>query len=107
MYLGMKFEETSSGSKITTLISIDPHGLIPTAIVNFVGNEIVKSRLQSYKTYFIDKKAPDGSDNGGVWPDDENMYERASAKKGYKSETRANKVLPLCRRRRYPLFSSP
>ena len=88
MYLGMKFEETSSGSKITTLISIDPQGSIPTAIVNFVGNEIVKSRLESWKTYFIDKKAPDGSDNGGVWPDDENMYEHASAEKGCKSERR-------------------
>jgi Leucine-rich repeat (LRR) protein len=34
----------------------------------------MKGRLEAFKAYFVDRKAPDGSDNGGVWPDDENLY---------------------------------
>jgi hypothetical protein len=34
----------------------------------------MKLRLENYKTYFIDRRAPDGSDNGGDWPDDERIY---------------------------------
>ncbi|GMI40457.1 hypothetical protein TeGR_g3449 [Tetraparma gracilis] len=74
VYLGRKYETTADGTKITVLVSLDPGGLLPTAIVNFLIMGQTKKRLQNYKTYFVDRKAPDGSDNGGVWPDDENLY---------------------------------
>jgi hypothetical protein len=73
-YYGVKYEATADGTKITVLISLDPGGVLPTAIVNFAVEGQMKAVLQSYKTYFVDRKAPDGSDNGGVWPDDENLY---------------------------------
>ncbi|GMI41460.1 hypothetical protein TeGR_g5044, partial [Tetraparma gracilis] len=74
VYYGIKYEGTADGTKVTVLTALDPGGLLPTAIVNFGIEDGMKKKLQLYKTYFIDKKALDGSDNGGVWPDDENLY---------------------------------
>ncbi|GMI19178.1 hypothetical protein TeGR_g2222 [Tetraparma gracilis] len=73
-YYGVKYEATADGTKIMELISLDPGGLLPTAMINFAIQGQMKAVLQSYKAYFVDRKAPDGSDNGGVWPDDENLY---------------------------------
>ncbi|GMI26831.1 hypothetical protein TeGR_g8519 [Tetraparma gracilis] len=73
-YFGLKFEETGDGgTKVTVLACIDPGGLLPTSLVNFVMEGLMKDELQNYKEYFIDRKAPDGSDNGGSWPDDESV----------------------------------
>ena len=56
------------------------------SIVNFAIQGQMKIRLQSYIKYFIDRKAPDGSDNGGVWPDDENLYSFKFEGKGDESK---------------------
>ncbi|GMI27325.1 hypothetical protein TeGR_g10894 [Tetraparma gracilis] len=73
-YQGFRYEATTDGTRIDVLLRFDPCGSIPPSFVNFALKSQMKLRLESYKTYFIDRKAPDGSDNGGDWPDDERIY---------------------------------
>jgi hypothetical protein len=74
VYMGHRYEATADGTRVTVLVRGDPRGSVPAIIVNLALKEQMKLRLESYKTYFIDRKAPDGSDNGGAWPDDERIY---------------------------------
>jgi hypothetical protein len=74
VYMAYRYEATADGTKVTLMLRGDPRGSFPASIVNFVAKGQMKLRLESYKSYFIDRKAPDGSDNGGEWPDDERIY---------------------------------
>jgi hypothetical protein len=74
VYQGYRYEATADGTKVTILACVDPRGSVPPGVVNFAAKGQAKLRLESYKTHFIDRKAPDGSDNGGEWPDDERIY---------------------------------
>ncbi|GMI30047.1 hypothetical protein TeGR_g10445, partial [Tetraparma gracilis] len=74
-FLGHKFENTpEGGTKITVLLFGDPRGNLPISICNFALKGQMKVRLESFKEHFVDHKNPDGSDNGGSWPDDERLY---------------------------------
>jgi hypothetical protein len=74
-FLGHKFENTpEGGTKITVLLLGDPRGNLPISICNFALKGQMKVRLESFKEHFVDHKNPDGSDNGGSWPDDERLY---------------------------------
>jgi hypothetical protein len=44
------------------------------SVVNLALKGQMKLTLESYKTFFLDRRAPDGSDNGGDWPNDERVY---------------------------------
>jgi hypothetical protein len=74
LFMGYRYESSADGTKVTMLLRGDQRGSVPSSIVNFALKSQMKLRLESYKTYFIDRKAPDGSDNGGDWPDDERIY---------------------------------
>jgi hypothetical protein len=73
-YLGWKFEKEGDGTKATMLWSLDPGGTFPTFVVNFAMVQQLKLRLDAFKKNFIDKKKPDGSDNGGIWPESDNVF---------------------------------
>jgi hypothetical protein len=75
-YLGCRYAKSADGlgTKVTLLASGDPGGFVPTSLFNFALLEQMKLRIEMYKAYFIDRKNPDGSDNGGDWPDDERIY---------------------------------
>jgi hypothetical protein len=73
-FVGWRFESTADGTKTTLVLKFDPRGSVPPGVVNFALKQQMKLRIESYKTYFIDRKAPDGSDNGGDWADDERIY---------------------------------
>ncbi|GMH78359.1 hypothetical protein TrLO_g9996 [Triparma laevis f. longispina] len=74
-YAGHKFVATEDGGcHVTLLMFVDPGGLLPASLVNLLLGQQMTTRLEMYKAYFLEHKCPDGTVNGGVFPDDENIY---------------------------------
>jgi len=75
--LGFVYEpdEEGTGCKITVLSCVDPKGNLPTNVVNVALRSSMVDKVRSFYSYFVEKKGIDGSDNGGVFADDERYYE--------------------------------
>ena len=66
--------ENGTGTKVTIITCTDPKGNLPTSLVNHALRGAMELRLKSIYSYFVERKNIDGTDNGGVWPDDEALY---------------------------------